>query len=118
MTDLSMKPAPAADQAEFIEKVRASQAAVKAGKEKYSVSPCKTYRREILSDYSTAQRLASLVLHLYNGNNPVRLDNLLANADQHHTRIALELLESYSIWGENDPDFMALAEEIKERRAE
>lgn len=96
-------------------RMRESLAALEARRQKFAVSPFKTYRREILSGYSTAQRLAALTLHLWNGAYPVRLDTLFANADQHHTLIALELMESYATWGENDPDFMALGREIYQR---
>ena len=56
-------------------------------------NPFEEFRTEICGGYSTAQRLAALVKHLYNGAaHPVRLDNLLANADERHTAIALELI--------------------------
>lgn len=98
--------------------VAASQAAIKASKEKFSVSPFRTHREIILSSYSTALRMQDLVLHLWNDNRPVQLGSLLGNADQKHTQIVLAMIESYSVWGENDPDFMALAEEILSRRTQ
>ena len=103
------------DDAEALAQFHQSMAELNAKKEKYSVSPFKTYRREIMSGYSTAQRMAALTLHLWNDAYPVRLGSLFANADERHTQIALELMESYSVWGENDPDFMALGREIYER---
>ena len=81
-------------------------------------NPFITYRTEITGGYSTAQRLAALVLHLYNGAaHGVRLDNLLSNADARHTRIALELLAWYARHGENCIDFMDLARDLLEREA-
>lgn len=81
-------------------------------------NPFVAYRAEITGGYSTAQRLAALVLHLYNAaRHGVRLDNLLSNADEHHTRIALELLAWYAKHGENCPEFMALARDLREREA-
>ncbi len=81
-------------------------------------NPFVAYRAEITGGYSTAQRLAALVLHLYNGAaHGVRLDNLLSNADERHTRIALELLAWYAKHGENCIDFMNLARHLLEREA-
>lgn len=79
-------------------------------------NPCVAYRTEICGGYSTAQRLAALVRHLFNGAaHPVRLDNLLSNADERHTRIALELIAHYAKNGENCTDFMDLARYLVER---
>lgn len=79
-------------------------------------SPFELYRKEICGGYSTAQRLAALVRHLYNGSDhSVRLDNLLSSADERHTRIALELMTWYAEHGENCPVFMALARELVEQ---
>ncbi|MFV0662740.1 hypothetical protein [Denitromonas sp.] len=78
-------------------------------------SPFVRYRAEIMGGYSTAQRLASLVLHLFNCKWPADIHSLLWNADERHTAIALELLAWYARHGENDRDFMALAGEILKR---
>lgn len=79
-------------------------------------NPFVAYRAEICGGYSTAFRLAALVCHLYNGYaHGVRLDNLLANADARHARIALELMAWYACHGENCPEFMALARELAAR---
>lgn len=79
-------------------------------------NPFAAYRSEIRGGYSTGMRLAALVKHLYNGGmHPVRLDNLLSNADEHHARIALELIAHYAKYGENCPEFMRLARELVER---
>ena len=81
-------------------------------------NPFVAYRAEICGYYSTGQRLAALTLHLYNGAaHGVRLDNLLSNADAHHTRIALEMLAWYAKHGENCIDFMDLARDLREREA-
>lgn len=79
-------------------------------------NPFVAYRSEILGYYSTAQRLATLVLHLFNGNKwVVDLPSLLGNADEHHSRIALECCAWYAQHGENDQAFMALGREILRR---
>ena len=80
------------------------------------VNPFIAYRAQIMGGYSTAQRLASLVLHLFNGNEwTLDITSLLANADELHTRIALDLMAWYAKYGENDQPFMALAREILRR---
>lgn len=79
-------------------------------------NPFIAYRDQIMGGYSTAYRLADLVLHLYNGNEwTLNITTLLANADELHTRIALELQAWYARHGENDHAFMALAREILRR---
>lgn len=76
-------------------------------------NPFVTYRAEICGGYSTAQRLAALTLHLYNGaRHGLRLDNLLSSADERHTRIAIEMLAWYAKHGENCIDFMHLARQL------
>lgn len=77
-------------------------------------SPFLRYRSVILDHYSTAERLAALVLHLWNYHYPSALGPLLANADARHKRIAFELIASYAEHGENDPHFMNLAGEIRD----
>jgi len=79
-------------------------------------NPFKVFRTEICGGYSTGQRLAALVKHLYNGAaHPVRLDNLLANADERHTKIAERCIAWYAEQGENCPVFMDLARHLVER---
>lgn len=77
-------------------------------------SPFLRYRDVVLQEYDTALKLRALVLHLWNDGWPVRLGNLMANADARHKRIAFELIASYAEHGENDPHFMHLAEEIRD----
>jgi hypothetical protein len=80
------------------------------------LNPFEECRAEITGGYSTAQRLAALVKHLYNGAaHPVRLDNLLANADERHTKIAERCIAWYAEHGENCPVFMELARHLVER---
>lgn len=79
-------------------------------------SPFLRHRSVILGNYGTAERLQQLVLNLWNGNFPVSLGMLLANADQRHKHIALELITSYAEHRENDPHFMNLAAEIRDLR--
>lgn len=76
-------------------------------------SPFVRYRREILGNYETAQRLRALVMNLWGGQ-AVNLGLLLAGADQQHIRIALECIAHYSQYRENDTFFMSLASEILE----
>lgn len=79
-------------------------------------NPFGHYRSEICGGYSTAYRLRSLVKHLYNGDvHPVRLDNLLASADEQHAAIALRLIAWYAQYGENCTAFMRLARELVEQ---
>lgn len=77
-------------------------------------SPFLRHRQTILGNYSTALRLQELVLHLWNDTFKVRLASLFGGADTEHTRIALELITSYTRHGERDPDFMRLSDEIKD----
>lgn len=80
-------------------------------------SPFVKYLSEIRSDYSTATRLQDLVLHLYNdGDWPVHLGVLLANADERHKQIVLEMIDWYWEHGENDEDFMILARNLVKQR--
>lgn len=79
-------------------------------------SPFLRYRREILGHYTTASHLRALVLNLWGGF-PANLSALFMNADEHHTRIALELITSYTNYGENDSQFMSLGMELAEAKA-
>lgn len=92
---------------------RLQEAAKRLADEHKSVSPFLRYRREILAEYETAARLRGLVLNLWGGR-PANLSLLFMGADEHHTRIALECIASYTTHGENDSQFMMLASEIAE----
>lgn len=84
-------------------------------------SPFEVHRSHILQDHSTALRLQAVVLNLYNDGHwakkaPVYLSSLIANADDEHVEILLDLLRGYARNGENDPDFLALGRLLAEDR--
>lgn len=78
-------------------------------------SPFLRYRREILGNYDTAKRLRAMTMNLWGGQ-PANLSQLFMGADEHHTRIALECIVSYTQYGENDTFFMTLASEIMDQQ--
>lgn len=78
------------------------------------VSPFLRYRREILAEGPMAANLRRLALNLYNDRQGVRLSTFFQNADEHYTRIALEMIAGYTRQGETDPHFMTLATDINE----
>ena len=78
------------------------------------VSPFLRYRREALADDAIGALLRALVLNLWNGRPGLSLGDLFSNADEHHTRIALEMIAGYSRLGEKDSQFIALAAEIRD----
>ena len=80
-------------------------------------SPFIRYRREIFGDYETAGRLRALIMNLWGGR-PANLSLLFHNADEHHTRIALEFIVRFTEEGENDTYFMDVAAEISELPSE
>ena len=83
-----------------------------------TVSPFIRYRNELLDEFNlTSRSLRRLVLNLWNGMEGLNLSALFWNADPLHTRIALEMIVSYSHRGEKDAAFMALANEIRDRFA-
>lgn len=90
---------------------RLQESATRLASEQKSISPYLRYRREILGPGETADRLRALVLNLWGGR-PANLSLLFHNADEHHTRIALECIASFTTHGENDSQFMGLANEI------
>ncbi len=78
-------------------------------------SPFKRHRDVILGYYSTAHRLRMCVMSLWNGDDyPFKL-HWIGGMDQRHYAIFQEMLESYRRHGEGDPEFMALANEVRER---
>lgn len=89
-------------------------AAVQA--ETKEVSPFLRYRKEIMGQYETAGHLRKLVLNLWGGRQ-VDLSRLFMNADQHHTKIALDCIVAYTDRGENDAIFMKLCSDIIALRA-
>lgn len=92
---------------------RLQEASKRLADEHKAVSPYLRYRREILGPGETAGRLRALILNLWGGR-PANLSLLFHNADEHHTRIALECIASFTTHGENDSQFMTLASEIAE----
>lgn len=90
--------------------------AARVSEQDKTASPFVRYRREILGHYETAGRLRALVLNLYGGAE-CNLSHLFWHADEHHTRIALECIASYTQYGENDTFFMSLASELMEKLA-
>lgn len=82
--------------------------------EMQELSPFLHYRREALADGDMARQLRALVLNLWGGRPGLNLSTLFISADELHTRIALEMITSYTRYGERDPQFMALASEIRD----
>lgn len=82
----------------------------------YADSPFAKHADLLLQhDHSTAQRLALCVLSLYNGEEwPCRLD-WIATFDTPHLQILLEMLVSYYRYGENDPHFINLGRQLRDR---
>ena len=78
------------------------------------VSPFLRYRREVLAEGNTAHQLRALVLNLWGGRQALNLGALFMGSDDYHTRIALEMIAGYTRIGERDPQFMALAAEIRD----
>ena len=85
------------------------------------VSPFRVHLAKIAGCHSTALRLQAVVLNLYNAaawnkKAPVHLDNLIANADDEHYEVLIDLLAGYKRNGENDADFLALGRQLAEAR--
>ena len=77
-------------------------------------SPFLTHKEILLGGYGAARWLRRLTLSLWNGHAwPADLSGL-AGLDERHFQIALELLTWYRQYGEDDRDFMATVEEVKE----
>lgn len=95
---------------------RRTRERIKAGE-----SPFAVHRDRILQYHSTALRLQTVVLNLYNDGvwakkAPVHLSSLLANADDEHVQILMDLLRGYARHGENDREFLALGHQLAEAR--
>lgn len=76
------------------------------------------HRDKVLGHYSTAAWLRSAVMAMWNGSSyQVGLSSLATLDDAHYTAFR-EMVENYRAKGENDPSFMALAEEVRVRQAE
>jgi hypothetical protein len=81
------------------------------------VSPFATYRDSILAAGIGGARMRDLVMDLWLADQRLG-DTWLSALDEQHLEIALCLKRSYSLLGENDKAFMALADEIRNRRKE
>lgn len=81
-------------------------------------SPFNTYRSILVEgDYSAAGFLQSFAMAMYAGAaNPMDA-NGLRNLDEQHFRAFQEMAASYRRHGEGDPDFVAVCQAIKEKRA-
>lgn len=82
------------------------------GEDQKEVSPFLRYRKEIMGNNPTAERLRDLLLNLRGVRPDLNLNALFSNADEHHKRIALELIASYAHHGDYDPKFIALVGEV------
>lgn len=87
-----------------------------ACEEQRDVSPFLRFRRELLEHSEVAADLRALVLNLAQGD-PVNLGHLLMRGDDYHARIALEMIAGYAHAGACDPQFSALASEIRDMTA-
>ena len=85
---------------------------------KQSISPFELYREMILGHYSTAAWLQAVVLALWNGHQFKIGLSQLAGLDDSHYAALTHMLDYYRWHGENDPTFMSLADEIRNRRTE
>jgi len=77
-------------------------------------NPFVEHREIFFQGYSTAERLCQLVMHLWNSSYELDLSRFLANADADHVKIAIECMQWYAHYRENDRDFMALANELRD----
>lgn len=77
------------------------------------ISPFARYRDTILSKYGTAIWLQALVMHLWNSQDYNLALNRIGGFDLRHRQIALEMIAFYAKHGENDRDFMKLADEVR-----
>lgn len=83
-----------------------------------ATSPFEVHRDKILGHYSTAWWLRGVVMAMWNGDGyQVGLSHLV-NLDADHFAAFAEMTAHYHRHGENDPAFMALANEVWKRQAE
>ncbi|WP_295399298.1 hypothetical protein [uncultured Thiocystis sp.] len=77
-------------------------------------SPFDRHRETVLGHDATAEWLRRLVLSLWNGDGyPIGLSRI-QELDDEHFEVVIEMLTSYRLHGERDPDFMALADACRE----
>lgn len=82
--------------------------------EMQDLSPFLRYRREVLAEGDMAKHLRNIVMNLWSAWAGLALGVAFTEFDEHHTRIALEMIASYTRHDERDPQFMALAAEIRD----
>jgi len=93
-----------------------AECAAGAMAEHKDVSPFIRYRKEALDKTNpTAKGLRRLVLNLYASHTGVCLFDYFMNADQLYTRIALEMIASFSQRDAKDSAFLILARDIWDR---
>lgn len=93
-----------------------AECAASAMAEHKDVSPFIRYRKEVLDETNlTAKGLRSLVLNMYHSHTGICMFDYFMNADPLYTRIALDMIASFSQRGDNDHAFHVLAGEILER---
>lgn len=81
-------------------------------------SPFARHRDKVLAYYGTASFLRAVVLALWNGTDyKVGLSHI-TNLDQEHYAALIEMIAQYRHVGERDPDFMALANDVRARVGE
>lgn len=79
------------------------------------VSPFQRHRGLVLGHYSTAAWLRSVVMAMWNGHDyKVGLGNLVS-LDQRHFDACIEMFAHYRKHGENDPAFLGLADDVRQR---
>jgi len=119
-TELPTAGAPAAaPPTTYAEAVAAEQHRQRTERERIAggESPFLVHRDKIVQCHSTALRLQAVVLNLYNDGvwakkAPVYLSSLLANADEEHVEVLMDLLRGYARRGENDREFLALGHQL------
>lgn len=78
-------------------------------------SPFQKYEHLVLGHYSTAAWLRMLVLAMWSGSAYKVGLSQLAEVDEAHFDVAMQMMAHYRKHGERDPAFMSLADKIRER---
>lgn len=81
-------------------------------------SPFARHRDKVLGYYGTASFLRAVVLALWNGTDYKVGLSSINNLDQEHYTALMEMIAQYRHIGERDPDFMALADDVRARVGE
>jgi hypothetical protein len=72
----------------------------------------------VLDHYGTAKYLRALVMAMWNGDGYTVGLSRLATMDTAHFEAAIAMMRQYHKYGENDREFMALADDILKRMDE